>query len=1737
MDRSLQRQHLFCISIIFILSVWSAYVNRVPDGYIISGADFPFISDIQHHMQDLRYTWSNIGRGEGSSDERIVSAVFRYTLLYSLDTLGFSETHKVNFLFFSFVFLSAISVYLALGFFMNFKTSPMALLIVALAYSFNSYTIDGFRSSTMYHPFYDLYVFLPLIWSFFMRGIYENNYRFLIISVFIMLFSVSGFSNPAFFISLILFLGTSAFLYFILRMITTRQLLTVIPVFMLYLLLLSFYTIPLGYDLIHGNSISAFLGGAEAVVDVMRYESSFHKLSNMLRFQIADPVFSYPNIFPYLQGNSILRGIFVLLSFYPVFFVGSAMLFMARMKGREKKIITVFGAILVLFIYFSAKAAIPYVGNASIYIFSQSILQVLRKSDKILLFMPFIYSALAFFFFRWLLSEENKGIKIVRYIILFFCLVMVLLYPLPFLLGKFHENVFSIEVKDSIYKFKVKVPSDYIEAAKFLNKEEGQFKIMHMPFGGRGGRPYSGWLAYDKWHYVGSDTVKYYFRSPVIQSTYKLGQLDYGDYLNNNHDYKLFVALCPILNTGYMVVDNYVRESYINSFKKMFIKNNETTKDFEFVRSFGNLEIYQLNPKLRLPRIYAAPVVSTITSDIGSLIPLTYTPYLANYPALAFTEQQNRNSLISLVGSPSTGSGHSQQSAVNNQVLFSNSNFGDLVIDLAKAEAQPDSRQPFDKLRTQSAVGSQMPILVKLNREGRGKFEIKEDGVYDIWLRSDVKGIEGIRAIRIDKETYPITKEDIKGKWLRVGSKRFKPRWWGQHKIKVITKRPEVGGLQDIEVVVVSEGKRKVYEDLLRSKELSYLFYKEEGDSSGTKVSKPIGKREFYIPKGGEYEIKALIKPKREKVRAYAINEYKDGISKDWNFKTRNREQSKIARESVKSIVPVFLFGETFYPPETFPYPLDVGMWRWMSNDGKILIFNPFNTPVNVDISFSVASFKEERELRIILNNEYLKTLILSKPGEKVNKRFLEEIEIIAHLSRASGNPQKVELKNVLLKQGVNEMLLKPIPSATPVGKGNKFLVSIAVSDNLRGRFSNKLYDAPLWSNRIEFNGKVGEKGLMLEDNYRVRDEEVAWVTRYLDRINLYDYPLFIMKYSWSDNQVQGMEVGFRIDIDGDGKEDHYFVRTLPDPISGVNRFEIDLLEEIRNIFPDIVTKKAFLIGFDLFPHKRWGLDILSSTKKGIFSYQIMGIQNASKEASVVVLVDSESFKKLRFSEKVSYRLSQENRDLIVTIPLGGEKGVYRSTDIIIPIKYEFLNKNSTMILPFKVEDEGVENIILWIGYDTSGDGKADKFIPLGKKIPLFNWGLITKDMKEPMTLYEAKLPSSYPGEYTTKGKRFNNIVVLKGGKPLTPTWDNDFRITKEQVQVDGGKVVINLPREIAPDTFRYELYYIPKEWIKNSNKFPGFKEYAFELRELMESLPGRTTIPVELKFILEGKLAENLESEKDYKFYLKTPMYASSVLPSLENIELEKNLPFITLDSEKIVFKEQKIDKEKNEIWLEARLFLEEGEHRLKVNEENALEVYLAEIKPTSILQPIASNLQPPKIEFKKINPTRYIVDVKGANGPFTLVFSESFHEGWKGYVRQSKVSSQQSAVKTIGYRLETKSEPWSALWSAWKDGGKRIEIKDHFVVNGYANGWIVNPSIVSSRQSAVDSQRSAVGSQQSFEIVLEFKPQRLFEIGLIISMTTLFGCIGYLGYGWGRRRKKNSQPSIVSSQQLEED
>ena len=90
------------------------------------------------------------------------------------------------------------------------------------------------------------------------------------------------------------------------------------------------------------------------------------------------------------------------------------------------------------------------------------------------------------------------------------------------------------------------------------------------------------------------------------------------------------------------------------------------------------------------------------------------------------------------------------------------------------------------------------------------------------------------------------------------------------------------------------------------------------------------------------------------------------------------------------------------------------------------------------------------------------------------------------------------------------------------------------------------------------------------------------------------------------------------------------------------------------------------------------------------------------------------------------------------------------------------------------------------------------------------------------------------------------------------------------------------------------------------------------------------------------------------------------------------------------------------------------------------------------------------PDISFVRINPTKYRVHVQDTSNPFLLSFLQSFDIDWQ---------------------ISNSDDPNTEI--------------PHFQVNGYANGWWIKKT-------------------GTFDLTIEYFPQKLFNIGLAISIIT---------------------------------
>jgi len=231
----------------------------------------------------------------------------------------------------------------------------------------------------------------------------------------------------------------------------------------------------------------------------------------------------------------------------------------------------------------------------------------------------------------------------------------------------------------------------------------------------------------------------------------------------------------------------------------------------------------------------------------------------------------------------------------------------------------------------------------------------------------------------------------------------------------------------------------------------------------------------------------------------------------------------------------------------------------------------------------------------------------------------------------------------------------------------------------------------------------------------------------------------------------------------------------------------------------------------------------------------------------------------------------------------------------------------------------------------------------------------------------------------------------------------------------------------------------------------------------------------------------------------------------------------------------------------------------------------------------------EPPNIEYKKINPTKYRILIHRSTGAFPLVLSEAFHSGWKAYVvadQKPAANGDLAAKANNGYKIfEENSETQASkadlldyinkgfvsnlgngrqkeiVHNKWQNGKLVLDHSEnytvafvskniqgtiqndnlangpisetwlktplsetsHFTVNGYANSWIIDPAKICS-----DDNKCIKNSDGTFdmELVVEFWPQRLFYLGLIISGSTLLGCIiGLIYYKRKSKKIKNAK------------
>lgn len=142
------------------------------------------------------------------------------------------------------------------------------------------------------------------------------------------------------------------------------------------------------------------------------------------------------------------------------------------------------------------------------------------------------------------------------------------------------------------------------------------------------------------------------------------------------------------------------------------------------------------------------------------------------------------------------------------------------------------------------------------------------------------------------------------------------------------------------------------------------------------------------------------------------------------------------------------------------------------------------------------------------------------------------------------------------------------------------------------------------------------------------------------------------------------------------------------------------------------------------------------------------------------------------------------------------------------------------------------------------------------------------------------------------------------------------------------------------------------------------------------------------------------------------------------------------------------------------------------------------------------------PKIQFQKINPTKYKISITEAKEPFFLVFLSSYNQGWKVFV-SPRTLQKKNVFKTYFDGMIAENVHEDVFFNQYTfETVNMPSIPDerHIEVNGYANAWYIKPEDVDKRKE--------------YELVVEMVGQRVFYIGLAMTTIVFIGFIVWGGF-----------------------
>lgn len=132
------------------------------------------------------------------------------------------------------------------------------------------------------------------------------------------------------------------------------------------------------------------------------------------------------------------------------------------------------------------------------------------------------------------------------------------------------------------------------------------------------------------------------------------------------------------------------------------------------------------------------------------------------------------------------------------------------------------------------------------------------------------------------------------------------------------------------------------------------------------------------------------------------------------------------------------------------------------------------------------------------------------------------------------------------------------------------------------------------------------------------------------------------------------------------------------------------------------------------------------------------------------------------------------------------------------------------------------------------------------------------------------------------------------------------------------------------------------------------------------------------------------------------------------------------------------------------------------------------------SVTNTIPDLVAPKSITNRRVSQSEVKINIRGADTPFYLTMSEKYHPQW--------------------------------IIADERNRSQLVDDDRHFQLNTFMNGWYIDPKDICTRSES--SCTTNTDGTIDIEVVAKFSPQKWFNWGLVVSLSTLCACFGYLIY-----------------------